>query len=662
MNNPDKGRATNSTNALNTVILKLESDLNFLHKNLNVSHSRFVQLSQLFKSTLDQVANSASLLKRELTSNASLEEKLKTCDNLMNVAHLMAHSLNVLNPPEIMTVVGNANGIPYASRPQEGSNDFYQRSAPTSANISPETYAMLKNAHSISQRQLHMRNYDHHPGKLPIPAPAPVVSRRREIPREGPQPPPRPSSVEMLQQALFNREKPNSPQNSPNPASESTRNVPTVNAPSVNSSSVNSPTVNAPSVNAPSVNAPHSLKSPHPRNSPQVNLSAPSNQGVNPPSADSRGVSHPQESQKSSPSILPNLPDYLRNYLDRWDIETFKRFPITSFRLTKSATTVFELFDYWYSYVPNQAVPPVAWILSTYPSCPQLVEQDFCLRKRIIDFINGVLIREPKKSLPKVLAQVESIRLRQASGDLNSLSKLLYDSVRKRTPPSEAAPEVLKKPKPNSAEEPLTISSEDESAESELSEIDDYNADDSEPDLNKLISSSIPRDQIVKILALKDSPQPLMPIEGAAKRSESKISNQEPLVKPTKPSTLEKLNPPQFKMNRNVETVLELWREWFQGLYGQPSIQSLEENYGTTWRQNNTEQKFFFSRRKVITSIEMFMENTEGMSQDEVLDLFESYRRNQGLRMKSLGKQLSTLSFQQLCSHLGVEVRKPSRS
>ncbi|KAF1987333.1 hypothetical protein K402DRAFT_393038 [Aulographum hederae CBS 113979] len=39
--------------------------------------------------------------------------------------------------------------------------------------------------------------------------------------------------------------------------------------------------------------------------------------------------------------------------------------------------------------------------------------------------------------------------------------------------------------------------------------------------------------------------------------------------------------------------------QWTQGLSGQPSIQSLEDQYGVSWRQSPKE-KTFFSRRKVI--------------------------------------------------------------
>jgi hypothetical protein len=59
------------------------------------------------------------------------------------------------------------------------------------------------------------------------------------------------------------------------------------------------------------------------------------------------------------------------------------------------------------------------------------------------------------------------------------------------------------------------------------------------------------------------------------------------------------LNPPAYTLSRVVNSVPELWREWTQGLSGQPSVQSLEDQFGTAWRPEPKE-KTYFSRRKVI--------------------------------------------------------------
>ena len=42
---------------------------------------------------------------------------------------------------------------------------------------------------------------------------------------------------------------------------------------------------------------------------------------------------------------------------------------------------------------------------------------------------------------------------------------------------------------------------------------------------------------------------------------------------------------PQYKMQRGLKTIKEIWDEYTVGLKGQPSIKSLDERYGASWRQ-----------------------------------------------------------------------------
>jgi len=50
---------------------------------------------------------------------------------------------------------------------------------------------------------------------------------------------------------------------------------------------------------------------------------------------------------------------------------------------------------------------------------------------------------------------------------------------------------------------------------------------------------------------------------------------------------------PSYELSRAVNSVPDLWREWTQGLSGQPSIQSLEDQYGVSWRKSQKEKTFF---------------------------------------------------------------------
>jgi hypothetical protein len=59
---------------------------------------------------------------------------------------------------------------------------------------------------------------------------------------------------------------------------------------------------------------------------------------------------------------------------------------------------------------------------------------------------------------------------------------------------------------------------------------------------------------------------------------------------------------PQYRMSRNTRTIPELWQEWTVGLNGQPSIERLDELYGSGWRSGpeSSAERQFYSRRKTL--------------------------------------------------------------
>jgi hypothetical protein len=63
---------------------------------------------------------------------------------------------------------------------------------------------------------------------------------------------------------------------------------------------------------------------------------------------------------------------------------------------------------------------------------------------------------------------------------------------------------------------------------------------------------------------------------------------------------------PQYHMSRTIQTIPELWQEWTVGLQGQPSIERLDEQYGSSWRSGPTaasERQFYSRRKTLITEI-----------------------------------------------------------
>ena len=58
--------------------------------------------------------------------------------------------------------------------------------------------------------------------------------------------------------------------------------------------------------------------------------------------------------------------------------------------------------------------------------------------------------------------------------------------------------------------------------------------------------------------------------------------------------------PPEFKMNRNIKTVKNLWHEWYIGSTTCPSVEFLEETYANKWRKDERDRIWFSKRKTVI--------------------------------------------------------------
>lgn len=58
-----------------------------------------------------------------------------------------------------------------------------------------------------------------------------------------------------------------------------------------------------------------------------------------------------------------------------------------------------------------------------------------------------------------------------------------------------------------------------------------------------------------------------------------------------------------YKMNREIVSVTDVWREYSEGLGGNPSVQYLEEKYGTAWRKERKDSRFFSRRNEIYNGI-----------------------------------------------------------
>jgi hypothetical protein len=97
----------------------------------------------------------------------------------------------------------------------------------------------------------------------------------------------------------------------------------------------------------------------------------------------------------------------------------------------------------------------------------------------------------------------------------------------------------------------------------------------------------------------------------------------------------------QYQMSKTIVTVHDLWREWKEGIGGQPPIELLEQKYNARWRKNRTDSRFFL-RRKVILD-EIVKQNKNGLALSQVLDLLENRRQmTNGKSLHALYKVLSS--------------------
>ncbi len=87
--------------------------------------------------------------------------------------------------------------------------------------------------------------------------------------------------------------------------------------------------------------------------------------------------------------------------------------------------------------------------------------------------------------------------------------------------------------------------------------------------------------------------------------------------------------PPVSTGLARVYTVKDAWREWQEGLAGQPAIRELEERWGSRWRPGNT-LKVQFCRRKVIwDAVRVYI--ARGKTEEEAIAELEQLRNGRSL-------------------------------
>jgi hypothetical protein len=96
---------------------------------------------------------------------------------------------------------------------------------------------------------------------------------------------------------------------------------------------------------------------------------------------------------------------------------------------------------------------------------------------------------------------------------------------------------------------------------------------------------------------------------------------------------------PPYLLSRMIFTVSQLWREWTVGVGGGPSVQGLEELYGTFWRQKHSET-VMYGRRKIIID-EIRRRQAEGINVGAAVKEVELMRQRGQLSLYQLYQLLN---------------------
>lgn len=86
---------------------------------------------------------------------------------------------------------------------------------------------------------------------------------------------------------------------------------------------------------------------------------------------------------------------------------------------------------------------------------------------------------------------------------------------------------------------------------------------------------------------------------------------------------------PSYRLPRDIKTVKDLLRLWRHGVSGMPSIDSLEERWGSRWRPR--QEKQFFSTRKIIIDEVVRNAKAQGLTEEAAAEQMDRKRANNSL-------------------------------
>jgi hypothetical protein len=96
---------------------------------------------------------------------------------------------------------------------------------------------------------------------------------------------------------------------------------------------------------------------------------------------------------------------------------------------------------------------------------------------------------------------------------------------------------------------------------------------------------------------------------------------------------------PTYRLSRDVGTVSHLWREWTVGLAGLPSVDSLDENFGSRWR-TGSERQYYSTRKVIVDEIRRRAGTHTGPACAAAAEILEAERRLAKASLDKMSKLL----------------------
>ncbi len=97
---------------------------------------------------------------------------------------------------------------------------------------------------------------------------------------------------------------------------------------------------------------------------------------------------------------------------------------------------------------------------------------------------------------------------------------------------------------------------------------------------------------------------------------------------------------PRFVMSTSIESVLEVWNEWNNGVSPYPPIKVMEEKFKTKWRKSEKDRQFFSRRMRIIKEVLRIASHTN-VNEVAAANQLENLRQANGWSLHKLSLELA---------------------